>query len=146
MKFNTRDYTESFVEAILQNIEFNKEESEYITVEVFGLYTFNKDFRTIRLSLPRQNGNTSIAMFLKDRLENSCLVVPKDKDASRMLHTYELKRNDIYTESDLDMSKILKMSRFEFDYVIVDMASRLDRRSIDNMWGMLKPKFFIFLQ
>jgi hypothetical protein len=133
-----------YVNTILNQIDFIEDEHKRSGKDDnfkkhFGTDSFNKAFRTIRLKLPRQTGNSQIVYELLKKLRDSCLFVDKEMTKRDFNRKYFIEEERIYT-------RVQKMfGRNHFKYVVVDGASYIDERELEGLFHLPGVEFFILI-
>lgn len=138
------DLVKSYTNSILDTIKFLdgvfglRKESQQNLKRNMGQLSFNKEFRTIRLSIPRQTGNTSIVVNLLNKLPYSVLYLRKYSQKSDYEYKYDLDSKQIFIRvEDMYMRRI--------EYVIVDQSSYMNPRELESLYS-IDAEFFIFIQ
>jgi hypothetical protein len=135
-----------FLNAILKYIEEStlpkhvREENS----RLYGMSFANKNFNTLKLSLARRKGNTSLCLGLKESLGNSCYFVETELCKMKMIRQFGLSDKEVFTQNWIHGNKEIYWLQ-RFDYVILDSASNFKPNFIDELYHVLSPKLFLFI-
>lgn len=148
--FEMREYNQFYIKAIFANLKFlATREDVKEQARRYGNRFFNEHLNSIKLSLPRRNGNTTLALELQNILKNSCLILPMNKDKGflqmRLRNQFSEIEKVLYTSEDFvyKHDSILRLSKFH--YIVLNDMSEMKSGFIDELYTCIVPKAFICL-
>jgi hypothetical protein len=144
MKLNTQeDVVSSAIIFVVDSFAVIEERAKRIS-KLLTLPIAKKEFLTLKLSLPRRLGNTTIAVKLLETLKNSILIsrVQESVNNVKQCHKeiFEKSGKNIFTRYTFES----KVKRKKYFCVIVDEASYIEDRILDNIYK-INSKFFILI-
>lgn len=148
--FELTKYNGLYVKAILEHIEelSHREDIRELS-RAYGNRFFNEHLNSIKLCLPRRNGNTVLSLILKTNLDNSCLIVPANKDIrflqENLREEFPKIEKELFASENFSYGyeSIPRLSKF--DYIILNDVSEMRSKSIDELYTCVVPKAFICL-
>lgn len=101
---------------------------------------FLKEFCTLRLSLPRRLGNTTLCWMLMERYKNALCVTLNQDLLNQILAGNPRKYDGVY----LTWNQVIRETRMsKLDLVVVDCASLVER--LDDIYESTQASFYVFI-
>jgi len=143
MEHNIQEDVVSSAVIFIQNSLKALEERAKKISKLLVLPSAKKELQTLKISLPRRLGNTTVALKLLELLENSILI-SNTQDSVNLVkqcykETFEKYGKNIFTRRTFE----LKIKRKKYFCVIVDEAS-YDGSVLEKIYG-INSKYYILV-
>jgi polyribonucleotide nucleotidyltransferase len=143
MEHNIQEDVVSSAVIFIQNSLKALEERAKKASKLLVLPSAKKEFQTLKISLPRRLGNTTVALKLLELLENSILISNTQDSVNNIKQCheeiFEKCGKNIFTRYTLK-----KVRRKKYFCVIVDEASYLEDSILEKIYG-INSKYFILV-